>query len=214
MRKLLLAGLLVGSVACSSKAPTGPSTPPAPSTFTLSGSVTSGGSPVATATISIIDGPNALRVVTTTASGAYQIAGLQPGSFTTVVGAVDYQTVTRAVTLTADTVLNFDLVRLPRALVESVPDVVQGILQPDGRYAIAPTGINNGTGCAGLIAGSTDLRSDAGPIATIAWSLPPTTIVKPGERFTYSVCCVTRDQAFAPGATYFTRFTYNTVSCQ
>jgi hypothetical protein len=114
MRKLLSAGLVAGFVACSSKAPTAPTAPPAPSTFTLSGSVTSSGSPIATATIASIDGPNALKIGTTTASGSYQLAGLQPGGFTAVVGAADYQTVTRAVTLTADTVLNVDLARLPR----------------------------------------------------------------------------------------------------
>ena len=110
MRKLLLFGLVVGSVACTSKAPTAPA-PPAPSTFTLSGTITSGGTPIATATIAIIDGPNALKVVTTGANGLYQFAGLQPGGFTAVIGAVGYQTTTRAVTLTADTVLNVELVR-------------------------------------------------------------------------------------------------------
>jgi len=79
--------------------------------------------------------------------------------------------------------LDIDLVRLPRALIENVPDTVRGVAQPDGTYALAPTGINNGNGCAGSIAGTTDLRNDAGPIATIVWSLSPTTIVKPGERF-------------------------------
>ena len=111
MRKLLLFGLVVGSVACSSKAPTGPTTPPVPSTFTLSGTITSGGTPIATATIAIIDGPNALKVVTTGANGLYQFAGLQPGGFTAVIGAAGYQVTTRAVTLTADTVLNVELVR-------------------------------------------------------------------------------------------------------
>jgi Carboxypeptidase regulatory-like domain len=213
MRKLLLFVLLVGSAACSSKTPTAP-TAAQPSTFALSGNVTSGGTSVVGATVTVVDGPNANRTATTSAGGGYQLTGLQAGGFTASIAAVDYQTTMRPVTLTADTVLNIDLVRLPRAIVENVPDVVQGIVQPDGRYAIAPTGINNGNGCAGSIAGSTDLRNDAGPIATIAWSLPPTTIVKPGERFTYSVCCISRDQAFAPGATYFTRFTFNTIACQ
>jgi hypothetical protein len=212
MRKLILVAL-VGSVACAgSKTPTAPTTP-APSTFTLSGSVTSGGTAVVGATVTVVDGPNTNRGATTGASGSYQLTGLQAGGFTASITAVDYQTTTRPVTLTADAVLNIDLVRLPRAVIENVPDIVQGILQSDGRYALAPTGINSGNGCAGSIAGTTDLRNDAGPIATIAWSLPPTTIVKPGERFTYSVCCISRDQAVAPGATYFTRFTFNTVTC-
>ena len=77
--------------------------------------------------------------------------------------------------------LNIDLVRLPRALIENVPDTVRGVAQPDGTYAFAPTGINNGNGCAGSIAGTTALRNDAGPIATIVWSLSPTTIVKPAN---------------------------------
>jgi hypothetical protein len=82
MRKLLSAGLVVGFVACSSKAPTARTAPPAPSTFTPSGSVTSSGSPIETATIASIDGPNALKIGTTMASGSYQLAGLQPSGFT------------------------------------------------------------------------------------------------------------------------------------
>jgi hypothetical protein len=66
--------------------------------------------------------------------------------------------------------------------------------------------------CAGSIAGSIDFRGDAGPIATIAWILP-TTIVKPGDRFTYSACCLSRDQAYAPGVKYFPSFTFTTVNC-
>ena len=100
--------------------------------------VTSGGAPVATATIAIIDGPNALKVVTTGANGLYQFAGLQPGGFRIVVGAADYELITRSVTLIADTVLNFDLVRPPRAVLENIEDTVRSMVQPDGSYALAP----------------------------------------------------------------------------
>jgi Carboxypeptidase regulatory-like domain len=99
------------AAACGSSPSRTAPTAPAPSAFTLSGTITSGGTPIATATIAIIDGPNALKVMTTGANGLYQFAGLQPGGFTAVIGALGYQTTTRAVALTADTVLNVELVR-------------------------------------------------------------------------------------------------------
>jgi Carboxypeptidase regulatory-like domain len=183
MRKLVLA-LVIGAVACGSKTPTAPTAPPAPASYMLSGNVTSSGTPVVGATVIVLDGPNANRRATTSAGGAFQLSGLQAGGFTASIAAADYETTTRAVTLIADVTLNIELVRSPRALLENVEDTVPGIVQSDGRYALMPTGINRGDGCAGSISGTTELWSSAGTIAMIAWRLPPTTIVKPGERFT------------------------------
>lgn len=103
---------------------------------------------------------------------------------------------------------------LPPALIQNVQDTVTGIPQADGTFAIAPTAANNGTGCAGSISGSTDFNNAAGPVKTVQWALPAGTVIKPNERFQYTLCCLTRDQAFSAGIIYFTRFQYTTVACQ
>jgi hypothetical protein len=215
MRGLIavVVAFVVVTTGCSGS-PSAPTVPPAATTFTLSGSVMSSGAALAGATVLVLDGSNANRSTTTGSTGSYQLAGLQSGGFTIRVSAVDYMTTTQPVTLIANVVANVELVRLPRAVLENVSDVVvPSVLQRDGSWAFTPSGINTGNGCAGSVAGSVEFRSNAGLIKTISWSLQPTAIVRPGERFTYSVCCLTPAEAFSEGVRAITSFTYVTVPC-
>lgn len=101
----------------------------------------------------------------------------------------------------------------PAANIINVPAPVEGDVQSDGTYALSPSGQNTGLGCAGNVAGSTDIRNDAGPVKTLTWTLPAGTVVQPGERFTYRLCCLSPAEAFSPGILYNTRFSYTTVAC-
>jgi len=211
MRLIVIALALIMFVGCSGSS--GPMSPSATGNLTLSGTVTGAGTPVSGATVLILDGANANRSTTSNAAGQFQITGLQSGGFTISVSAVDYATSTQPISLTGNAVVSVALVKLPRAVLENVPETLQGMLQPDGTYSVAPTGLNSGTGCAGSVAGTTTFNNTAGTVKSILWSLPPSTVIRPGDRFTYTVCCLTHDQAFSAGVSYFTAFTYTTVPC-
>lgn len=207
--------LILAGNACGGNSST-PVAPSAPQQWTLSGTVKDAATSAAigTATVRVLDGPNANRTATTGLDGQFQIGGLLPGGFTISVSATDYATMTQPVTLTANQAVSVALVKLLRAVLENLPGTVNGLLQPDGSYAFVLTAINSGTGCAGSVAGSTNVTATSGPITTIAWTLLPTsTIVRPGDKFSYNVCCLTRDQAFSPGLAYFTVFQFSTVPC-
>jgi hypothetical protein len=148
MRILLLSGVLaLGLVGCggSSSPPPGA---PSSTTFTLFGAVRGDdGLVVPGAVLTILDSANAGRSATTNVIGAYRFTGLSPAGFSVRVTAADFDSLTRGVQLTADTLLNIELVRLPRAVVENVPDDAQGFgsrtgvtllrrLEPTGATAV------------------------------------------------------------------------------
>ena len=87
--------------------------PAAPSTFTLSGTITDGSSHgiLPNIAVQIADGPNAGRATKTDGAGNYVLANLAPSVFSVTVSAIRYSTTTQAVTLAGDSRLD---VVLPR----------------------------------------------------------------------------------------------------
>lgn len=211
-RRLFLGGvLLVLSLpACSSSPPTMPS----PSTWTLSGAVSqAGGAGLSGAVVVLLDGPSAVQSVATDSAGRYALTSLQQGTYAVRAQAADYDSVLKTITLTANTVVDFSLAKTLHAVLAPGGEV-DGRLQPDGTFAGVFTGVNAGDGCAGAISGVTDFAATTdGPSAlNRAWTLPIATIVRPGERFQYTVCCLAPAEAFA-NPFYRTTFTFITVSC-
>ena len=86
-----------------------PNAPPSgsvpPSTFALTGQVSdlNTGSPLAGATITILDGRNASRTTTSDGRGAFRLADLMVGGFTVRVRYGGYDSVFRGITFVADT---------------------------------------------------------------------------------------------------------------
>ena len=212
MKAVLLVVVLAGAVACS-KSPAAPSTAPAPTTYTLSGTVRgSDGAVVSGATVLILDSANAGRSAATGTGGTYQLTGLQSAGFSARVTAADFEPFTRGLTITADTVADFTLTRLPRAILTNVAQEIVGTREPGGTYGFTPVGQNTGSGCAGSISGVTTITKDGATLLAAPWSLPLSTIVRPGERFSYSISGVSSDVAFS-GGVWFTRFNFVTVAC-
>jgi hypothetical protein len=50
---------------------------------------------------------------------------------------------------------------------------------------------NTGDACASSIGGVISINGQSGTIRTLSFTLPTSTIVRPGEQFTYSACCFT-----------------------
>jgi hypothetical protein len=90
-----------------------PAAPLAPSTFTLSGTVTDASSRGVLPRIylQITDGTNHGRYTQSDAAGIYSLDGLSVGTFTLTISAVSYITTTQSVTFTADTRLDVVLAR-------------------------------------------------------------------------------------------------------
>jgi hypothetical protein len=114
MKQFLVAALLAICAACGSSSPSAPSsstttTPPAPTTFNLSGTITSAGGGGIAATLNILDGPNAGRSATANSSGAYSFTGLTGGGFTIAITANGFVTQNRGVTLISDSTLSVAL---------------------------------------------------------------------------------------------------------
>jgi hypothetical protein len=90
---------------------------PAPATYALSGLVndgTSGASGrIPNVTVKVVDGANTGKSAITDASGNYAITGLAPGRFTLSASATDFQTATKTDSLSANTTVDFALVRTP-----------------------------------------------------------------------------------------------------
>lgn len=87
-------------------------TPPT-QTFRLDGQVTDSatGAPLAGATVNISDGPNAGKSITTSNSGTYSFTELQRSGFTVSVSANLYFPQAKAITLTSNQTVSFQLVR-------------------------------------------------------------------------------------------------------
>ncbi len=99
-------------LACGGHTPTGPSSPPAPTTFTLSGQVIDGATRlgILAARVSIVDGPDAGKWSMTDAFGNYRLGDLQEATFTVKAHAPHYVSQTKPVTLTGNQTLSFALV--------------------------------------------------------------------------------------------------------
>ncbi len=105
---LLLVGCGGGN--SGSSTPTGPTSAPTPSTFTLTGLVVDeAGTAVAGASVSVLDGANANRSTTTDAAGRYTFTGLSAGGFTVRVRRDGHDDALRGVSLTTSTTADFTL---------------------------------------------------------------------------------------------------------
>ncbi|MFB3853708.1 MAG: carboxypeptidase-like regulatory domain-containing protein [Vicinamibacterales bacterium] len=85
---------------------------------------TEGGTPIAGATLRIVDGPNQGRAATTDVEGRATIADLQQGGFTVEVSAAQFATVGVGITLTSDVSVT---VKLPVVPVKNAPPVIIGL---------------------------------------------------------------------------------------
>jgi hypothetical protein len=113
-RERLIVLLVVWTCACSGgkSTVTSPSATPNPTaTFSLAGKIRNlfTGSAISGATVSIVDGPNAGKAVTTDAAGAFGFTALRQSGFTVTASAANYVSQSQGVTLTSTQVLNFQL---------------------------------------------------------------------------------------------------------
>jgi Carboxypeptidase regulatory-like domain len=111
-RFLLIVPFVIAACSGDKSIPIAP-TPPAPTTATLSGTITdaSTGAPLSGATLTIGDGPNANRTVTSEPNGSYRLQNLAVSGFSFVVRREGYDDYVQGIGLTADTVLNIQLAR-------------------------------------------------------------------------------------------------------
>jgi protocatechuate 3,4-dioxygenase beta subunit len=120
---LVLSALL--AVSCDSdRAPAGPSTPAAPQTYTITGTVSdAAGRPIANATVAVADGApnaNAGKSATTNSSGTYSLPSLTFQGFSVTVTAAGYRASSRGIVLPADsTTLRSDFTLTAQAIVIS-----------------------------------------------------------------------------------------------
>jgi hypothetical protein len=162
--------------------------------------------------VRVLDGPNAPKQATTDASGRYVFEALEQSGFTIRATAVNFEGVSAPVNLTADTVRDLTLAKILRADLAG-EGYAGGVLRPDGSYAFPANAVNRGDGCATAISGTTQVFDAANTlVVSVQWTLPQTMIVRPGERFLFTVCCLTRDQAYAASSAT-TAFTFSTVAC-
>lgn len=95
--------------------PTGPGAttpPPTPSLYSLTGTVTSGGAPLAGASVTIMDSVNAGHGRTTDGSGSFSFTNLTPAVMTVQASAPGHDPLNRAVNLTSgNQVVTFALVK-------------------------------------------------------------------------------------------------------
>jgi hypothetical protein len=120
MKRLACVVITILCAACGSSSTTAPSsttsTPPVttPSTFTLSGTVTSTtGAGISGATVRIVDGANAGKSTTTSASGAYSFTGLAVAGQTVSASATNFNSVSKGVSTTSNQTLDFQLAPTP-----------------------------------------------------------------------------------------------------
>lgn len=74
-------------------------------------------------------------------------------------------------------------------------------------------GANRGLGCAAKIEGTTRIRhSDGRTLATVAWKLDPSWVVRPGETFLYDGCCF-KPRVMKYTVRYETEFRWDNVAC-
>ena len=107
--------LFLGVTACGGSG--GTPAAPAPARWTLSGTVSDGGSHGAlpAARLAIVDGPNEGRSALTDTQGRYTLAALEPGTFGLGATADGYDTEVRQVTLTSNVTADFALRRSGQA---------------------------------------------------------------------------------------------------
>jgi hypothetical protein len=130
----------------STTAPTpGPApTPPIATTYSLTGTVTStAGGGIAGATVRILDGANAGKSTTTSASGAYSFTGLAVAGQTVNASATNYSALSKGVSTTTNQTLDFQLAPTPLFARTGVGNTVFDV--PDNVLKVRITGIYTGS---------------------------------------------------------------------
>ncbi len=134
---LVLVVLIVIVSACDKKSPTTPTpspTPtPTPTTFTVSGTVTDGSSPLPGASVRITGGTGANigKNATTDAAGRYSITGVSPERIIMETTIAGYAIGTASPTVAANTTQDFALTRLTFTISGTVTDATSGGVLPN-----------------------------------------------------------------------------------
>ena len=112
--------------------PTSPSAPPAPAPLlSITGAVTDqqSGRGIASATLTVTDGPDLNKTARTNSSGTYTLGGLQPGTITLSVTAAGYSPLVHKVTVQTNTTQSFTLLIAKRTISGTVTDgISRGVL--------------------------------------------------------------------------------------
>jgi hypothetical protein len=165
--------------------------------------------------VAILDGPDAGKQAATDTSGRYTFSGLQQAGFSVRASANGHTAITKGVTLTANTMGDFQLSRVPVAVLTFGGDL--GFTpRPDGGFDMFATGVNSGDGCATAISGVTTVTGSSGAVFTFPWALPPAAVIRPGERFQYTFGPLSRIDVSRLGSadgTYTTRPDFTTSAC-
>jgi len=150
-------------------------------TFTLTGLVTDGtsGGILPNINIQITAGPRTGASTRTDATGNYTLGGLEAGAITVTASAVSYDTQDKAITLIADTKLDWVLVRA-RACTYTLSVTSQTIAAAGGAFSFTAT---SGDACSWSASTSTPwitLGATSGNSpGTIAWTAAANTAVTP-----------------------------------
>jgi carboxypeptidase family protein len=202
------------AAACGGSSTT-PTPTPSANAWTLNGTITSSaGGVITAATVAIVDGPDLGKQTATDSAGRYGFAGLHQAGFSLTASAPGYTSATQGITLTANTVADVQLVRLPVAAL-TFEGELGFLIRANSSYDVTGTAVDTGDGCAGSISGSTTLTGSSGTVFSFAWSLPATLVMRPGERVQYAFGPISRSDVIGLGATgsYVTRFVFVTVAC-
>ena len=133
----------------------------------------------------ILDGPNAGQQAITDATGHYALTGLKQAGFNLRASAPNYDAVTKGINLASNTVTDFQLLRVSVAALTFDGELTFTALA-DGTFIASASGSNTGTGCAGSVSGTSVVTSNVVTRA-FQWALPASLVVRPGERFTYTL---------------------------
>src|SRR5262245_10504201 len=169
---------MIVAAACGGTSPTTPTSPTAPTapttptptpnpTFTMTGGVSEASPTTANkipgATVTFTDGSNAGMSATTDGAGNYSIGALKSGGFNITVSAPGYQSVSRGVTLSANSTQNFSLLPVFRMLNETLTGSISGgdatCSGGDGVFTSKPCKVTR-----------FNVHNDGALIATLDWS--------------------------------------------
>jgi hypothetical protein len=153
--------LMATLLACGGHTPTTPSSPPAPTTFTLSGQVMDSASRmgISDASVSITDGPDAGKWTMTDAAGNYRLAELQEAEFIVMAHPPHYVSQSKIVMLTSNHTLSFALIctaspphpaaLAPSALSTTLTAIEKGFSGPESSHSCRIRTLRGGQGANG-----------------------------------------------------------------
>ena len=153
---------------------TTPSTTSTPSTLTLSGTVNDdAGQVVGGAVLTIVDGVNANKTVTTESTGKYSLTGLAAGAFTLRVRREGYNELSRAVTLSTTTQMDFTLTRVRVNLAGALTGTFSYVTRGTGQrtsWPMTATVTQTTTGSTTTVAGTFRIQTSPTPAPEFDWT--------------------------------------------